>query len=92
VEKSPKIHILLLPYLNRFDEIDGIPTVADELKQDNEFITLWHASSKKFYDRAMNLAWQQIEPAEMKTIAEQAKKADRRQQKVLTLNGTLKNG
>jgi hypothetical protein len=57
----------------------GIPTVADELKQDNEFYNLMARELEKFYDKAMNLAWQQIETAEMKTIAEQAKKADKRQ-------------
>jgi hypothetical protein len=57
---------------------DGVPTVADELKQDNEFYNLMARELEKFYDKAMNLAWQQIEAVEMKTVAEQAKKADKR--------------
>lgn len=32
----------------------------------------------KIYTEAMDLAWQQIDVAEMKTVAEQAKKADKR--------------
>lgn len=31
---------------------------------------------EKFYGKAMQLAWQQIETVEMKTVAEQAKTAD----------------
>lgn len=57
----------------------AVPSVADELKQDNEFYNLMARELEKFYDKAMNLAWQQIEAAEMKTVAEQAKKADKRQ-------------
>ena len=55
-----------------------LPSVADELKQDNEFYNLLSRELEKFYDKAMFLAWQQIEAAEMKTVAEQAKKADKR--------------
>jgi hypothetical protein len=57
---------------------DGVPSVADELKQDTEFYNLIARELEKFYDKAMNLAWQQIDIAEMKTIADQAKKADKR--------------
>jgi hypothetical protein len=32
---------------------------------------------EKFYDKAMILAWKQIDIAEMKTVTEQAKKADK---------------
>jgi hypothetical protein len=35
------------------------------------------AELEKFYQEALNLAWQQIDPSEMKTVAEQAKKADK---------------
>lgn len=57
---------------------DGVSAVAEELKQDNEFYNLLSKELEKFYDKALNLAWQQIDIAEMKTIADQAKKADKR--------------
>lgn len=56
----------------------NIPSVSDELKQDNEFYNLLSRELEKFYSKAMQLAWQQIDAAEMKTVAEQAKKADKR--------------
>jgi hypothetical protein len=34
---------------------------------------------EKFFDKAMNLAWKQIEAEEMKSAADQAKKADKKQ-------------
>jgi len=33
---------------------------------------------KKFYLQDLSLAWQQIDPVEMKTVGEQAKKADKK--------------
>lgn len=57
----------------------NVPSVAEELQQDNEFYNLLSRELEKFYDKAMKLAWQQIEAAEMKTVAEQSKKADKRQ-------------
>jgi hypothetical protein len=57
---------------------NAVPTVADELKQDTEFYNLLSKELEAFYDKALNLAWQQIDLAEMKTVAEQAKKADKR--------------
>ena len=58
---------------------DGVPSVAEELKQDNVFYNAFAQELEKFYNKAMNLAWQQIEAEEMKTVAEQAKKADKKQ-------------
>lgn len=43
----------------------GIPTVAEELQQDNYFYNTFARELEKFYDKAMNLAWQQIDAAEM---------------------------
>ena len=34
---------------------------------------------EKLYNKTLNLAWQQINPPEMKSVAEQAKKADNKQ-------------
>ncbi len=56
-----------------------VPSVADELTQDNEFYNLISRELEKFYDKSMKLAWQQIEAEEMNTVAVQAKKADLRQ-------------
>jgi hypothetical protein len=55
---------------------DAVPSVAEELKQDNEFYNMLARELEKFYGKAMQLAWQQIETVEMKTVAEQAKNAD----------------
>jgi len=57
---------------------DGVPTMADELKQDNKVYNAISLELEKFYLKALVLAWQQIDPAEMKTVAEQAKKADKK--------------
>ena len=58
---------------------DGVPTMADELKQDNKVYNAIAQELEKFYLKALGLAWQQIDPAEMKTVGEQAKKADKKQ-------------
>lgn len=58
---------------------NGIPTMAEELKKDNQVYNTLSAELEKFYNKALNLAWQQIDAAEMKTVAEQAKKADKKQ-------------
>jgi len=57
---------------------DGLPTMADELTKDNVVYNTLSAELEKFYMKALNLAWQQIDPDEMKTVAEQAKKADKK--------------
>ena len=57
---------------------DNVPSLADELKQDNVVYNAFAKQLEKYYQQAMNLAWQQIETAEMKTVADQAKKADKK--------------
>ena len=57
---------------------NAVPSMADELKQDNLVYNTLSSELEKLYLRALNLAWQQIDPAEMKTVAEQGKKADKR--------------
>lgn len=56
----------------------GYPTMAEELNQDNQVYNTLSGELEKFYTKALALAWQQIDPAEMKTVAEQAKKADKK--------------
>ena len=55
-----------------------VPALSDELKQDNLVYNTVSSELEKLYIRALNLAWQQIDPAEMKTVAEQGKKADKK--------------
>lgn len=55
-----------------------VPSMADELKQDNVVYNTLSRELEKFYLLAMNLAWQQIDPQEMKSIADEAKKADKK--------------
>ena len=55
-----------------------IPTWADELKQDNVVYNLVSKEIDKIYKEAMGLVWQQIDVSEMKTVAEQARKADKK--------------
>jgi hypothetical protein len=57
---------------------NAVPSMADELRQDNEVYNILSRELEKYYARALNLAWQQIEVQEMKTVAEQAKKADKK--------------
>lgn len=57
---------------------NGIPTMDEELKKDNQVYNTLSFELEKFYTKALSLAWQQIDPAEMKTVAEQAKKADKK--------------
>jgi len=56
----------------------NIPSMADELKQDNVVYNTVSRELEKYYAAAFNLCWQQIDPAEMKTIAAQAKRADKK--------------
>lgn len=57
---------------------DGVPTMKRELELDNLVYNTLSTELEKFYLKALSLAWQQIDPAEMKTVAEQAKKADKK--------------
>lgn len=56
-----------------------LPTIYQEIKEDNELYNNLARELESFYSKAMNLAWQQIDPAEMKAVAEQAKMADTKQ-------------
>ncbi len=55
-----------------------IPSMADELNQDNQVYNTVSVELEKYYLKAISLAWQQIDPEEMKTVAEQGKKADKK--------------
>lgn len=57
---------------------NDVPSMADELKEDNQLYNTLTRELEKFYSKSLALAWQQIEVAEMKTVADQAKKADKR--------------
>lgn len=56
----------------------GIPNMQEELNKDDLVYNTLSRELEKLYTKALNLAWQQIDPAEMKTVAEQGKKADKR--------------
>lgn len=56
----------------------GVPNVNEELNKDDLVYNTLSRELEKLYSKALNLAWQQIDPAEMKTVAEQGKKADKR--------------
>lgn len=57
---------------------DGVPTMAEELNKDNQVYNTLSSELQQFYSKALTLAWQQIDPEEMKTVATEAKKADKR--------------
>jgi len=54
------------------------PTMAEELKQDNLVYNTLSVELEKFYQKSFKLAWQQIDPQEMISVADQAKKADKK--------------
>jgi hypothetical protein len=56
----------------------SIVGMSDELNQDDLVYNTLARELEKIYLKALNLAWQQIDPEEMKTVAEQGKKADKR--------------
>jgi hypothetical protein len=56
----------------------GVPSMTEELNKDNQVYNTLSSELEKLYLKALNLAWQQIDPAEMKTVAEQGKKADKK--------------
>lgn len=55
-----------------------VPSMADELNKDNLVYNTLSSELEKFYLKSLNLAWQQIDANEMKVVAEQAKKADKK--------------
>lgn len=54
------------------------PTIADQLKHDNQVYNQLSSELEKFYLKTLNLAWQQIDAAEMRIVSEQSKKADKK--------------
>lgn len=56
----------------------NVPTMAGELKHDNTLYNILARELEKFYEQAMDLAWQQIDINEMKEVAKEATKADKR--------------
>lgn len=56
----------------------GVPQMNEELNKDNLVYNTLSTELEKIYLRALDLAWKQIDPAEMKTVAEQGKKSDKR--------------
>jgi hypothetical protein len=56
----------------------NIPEWPEELKQDNEVYNAFSKELDTIYLQALELAWQQIDLAEMKSVADQAKKADKK--------------
>lgn len=56
----------------------GVPTMAEELNKDNQVYNTLSEELEKFYLKALNLAWQQLDPDEMKTVASEAKRADKK--------------
>ena len=56
----------------------GVPTIADELSKDDLVYNTVSRELEKLYQKSLTLAWQQIDPAEMKTVADQGKRADKR--------------
>lgn len=56
----------------------SVPSMVDELYQDNQVYNTLSRELQKFYNKALALAWQQIDANEMKTVAEQGKKADKK--------------
>ncbi len=57
---------------------NGVPTMAEELNKDNQVYNKISEELEKFYLKSLKLAWQQIDPDEMKTVADQSKKADKK--------------
>ncbi len=56
----------------------GIPTMEEELNKDDLVYNTLSRELEKLYGKALNLAWQQIDVTEMKTVGEQGKKADKK--------------
>lgn len=55
-----------------------VPSLAEELRQDNAVYNNLARELETYYQSALALAWQQIEAAEMKTVAAEARKADKK--------------
>ena len=55
---------------------EGQPSMAEELREDNAVYNTITRQLEEYYTKALNLAWRQIDPDEMKGIAAEAAKAD----------------
>jgi hypothetical protein len=60
------------------NEYPGKPEFHTELNQDALVYNTISRELEKLYSKALNLAWQQIDAAEMKTVAAEGKKADKK--------------
>lgn len=54
------------------------PSMSDLLNDDNKVYNSLTRELQNYYQQALNLAWKQIEVLEMKSVADQAKKADKK--------------
>jgi hypothetical protein len=54
------------------------PSIGMELVKDNAVYNIFSAELEKYYIKALDLVWKQIDPLEMKTVTDQAKKADQK--------------
>ena len=54
----------------------SLPNVKDELSHDNVVYNKLSTELEKFYMKALDLTWRQIDPDEIKIVARQAKEAD----------------
>jgi hypothetical protein len=52
-------------------------SLGDQMNKDNGIYNLVTAQLEKYYSNALEMAWQQIDPAEMQIVAKQAKEADK---------------
>ncbi len=52
--------------------------MSDLLNDDNKVYNSLTRELQNYYQQALNLAWKQIEVLEMKSVADQAKKADKK--------------
>jgi hypothetical protein len=76
-KKSIKLTTLSFQYQGS-ESWDHQATLAEELREDNVVYNAFTRELEQYYQQALNLAWQQIDVAEMVTVAQQAKKADKK--------------
>lgn len=77
-KKSIKLDNLPFSYVGSIKWNNNYPSLAQELRQDNVVYNAFARALEKYYNTALNLVWQQIEPIEMKSVSDQAKKADKK--------------
>jgi hypothetical protein len=59
-------------------EFYSAPSMAVLLKEDNLVYNTVLSELEKIYNKTLDLVWRQIDPNEMKIVADQAKKADKK--------------